>query len=110
MEGQGQDETHTCTRRSNRPSTSSSLCPFVSGRNKAMKTQPTSAREVYSQNAPATVYKYIKQVLFSNLLMTYLPALPMESVSVRKVMETSRLNVQLVAVATEVPKLLAHSG
>ena len=39
-----------------------------------------------------------------------LPAFPMESVRVRNVMDTIRLNVQLVEVEREVPKLRAHSG
>ena len=39
-----------------------------------------------------------------------LPAFPMESVRVRKVMDTIRLNVQLVEVEREVPKLRAHNG
>lgn len=62
---------------------------MVSGRKAAMKIVPSRAKPVYNQKVPYMVS---------------------ELVSVRKVMEMTRLASQFTVVATDVPVLLAQRG
>ena len=60
------------------------------------------------KNISGFIYRYV--TLSDQSIKTYLPYLVIVSVKVRKVIETIRLQSQLVAVANELPVLLAQRG